>query len=709
MTAATRQALVRLLVYCSVAGLLLAGVLLPLVGGAGLFARGATVTFNNLPADLKAPPPPERSRLLAADGSTIAEFFTEDRVNVPLSQVAPIMQKAIIAIEDIRFFNHGAVDLQGTMRAALTNLGKGQTTQGGSTLTQQYVKNVLVAAGDKHATTDSIARKVREARYAIALEHKLTKEQILERYLNIVYFGEGAYGVESAAHRYFGVSAAKLTLAQSATLAGLVQSPSDYDPVHNETAAKARRDEVLDRMQAAGFITPANHKVASAAPLGVHLRAPTFGCETSSAPFFCDWVHQLILADKRFGANVAEREQALMTGGLTIRTTLRPTVQRAAQRAVDHVVPAGGRVATAVVVVQPGTGADLGMAVDRRYGSRHGQTRLNFAAGGQSGFQAGSTFKLFTLAAAVEHSLPLSTTFQAPPHLTIPAGDMHDCAGDGLSEWKVSNAEDSEGGTFGLVRGTWESVNTYFAQLERKVGVCAAWKLVNSMGITELATGKPADQVPSFTLGADDTSPLQVAGAYATVAARGMFCAPYGVVSVTTADGSSREKHASACQRVMSTDTADTVTSVLRGVIDGPDSSRTGASASIGRPAAGKTGTTESFGAAWFSGFTPQMAASVWVGDPRGNSHPLTDVTVNGRFYSHVFGADLPASVWRETMSGALKGLPALNFSGAGAQVASDVMSGTGGHSGKHHRAPAPPPPAPPAHQRPPKHGHGHH
>src|SRR5207245_1501273 len=218
VTPAQRQALVRLLVYCSVAGLLLAGVLLPFVGGAGLFARGATVSFNNLPADLKAPPPPERSRLLAADGSTLAEFFTEDRVNVPLAQVAPIMQKAIIAIEDIRFFSHGAVDLQGTMRAALTNLGKGQTTQGGSTLTQQYVKNVLVSAGDKQATTDTLARKVREARYAIALEHKLTKEQILERYLNIVYFGEGAYGVESAAHRYFGVSASKLTLAQSVLL-----------------------------------------------------------------------------------------------------------------------------------------------------------------------------------------------------------------------------------------------------------------------------------------------------------------------------------------------------------------------------------------------------------------------------------------------------------------------------------------------------------
>jgi membrane peptidoglycan carboxypeptidase len=707
VTAAQRQAVVRLLVLCSAAGLVLAGVLLPLVGGAGLFARGATVTFNNLPADLKAPPPPERSRLLAADGSTIAEFFTQDRVNVPLAKVAPIMQKAIIAIEDTRFFSHGAVDLQGTVRAALTNLGKGQTAQGGSTLTQQYVKNVLVAAGDKTATADSLARKVREARYAIALEHKLTKTQILERYLNIVYFGEGAYGVESAAHRYFGVSAAQLTLPQAALLAGLVQSPSQYDPLHNPDGAKQRRDEVLNRMRSANFVNEAQRQAASAAPLGAQLHAPTFGCETSSAPFFCDWVHQLILADKQFGANVAEREQALMTGGLTIRTTLQPKVQRAAQKAVMHVVPDGSRVATAVVVVQPGNGAVLGMAVDRRYGSHAGQTRLNFATGGQSGFQAGSTFKLFTLAAAIDHGLPLSTTFHAPPKMTIPAGDMHDCAGDGLSEWKVGNAEDGEGGTFGMVRGTWESVNTYFAQLERKVGVCPAWKLANSMGITELSTGKPAAQVPSFTLGADDTSPLQVAGAYAAVAARGMFCAPYGVVSVSGADGGLREKHPSDCHRVMSTDTADVVTSVLRGVIDGPDGSRTGASASIGRPAAGKTGTTESFGAAWFSGFTPQMAASVWVGDPRGISHPLRDVTVNGRFYSHVYGADLPAAVWKSTMSGALRGVPVENFSGAGASVAADVMAGASGGGG-HHGAPTGAPAPPAAHQRPPK-KHGHH
>ena len=696
MTPRFRQLTVRLLAFSAAAGLVLAGVLLPVVGGVGLFARGAAGSFDSLPSGLKLPAPPEGSRLVAADGSTIAQFFSQDRVNVSLDRVAPVMQKAIVAIEDVRFFSHGAVDLQGTVRAALTNLGSGTTAQGGSTLTQQYVKNVLVYSGDRSAANDTLARKVREARYAVALERKLTKAQILERYLNIVYFGEGAYGVQSAAHRYFGIDASALTTPQSALLAGLVQSPSDYDPVRAPRAAVTRRAEVLQRMQAAGFITAAEMRKATTAPLGLHIRAQRFGCESSYAPFFCDWVHSQVLHDPRFGTDPAARERTLMTGGLTIRTTLVPRVQHAAQLAVDHVVPPGGRVATAVVAEQPGTGAVLAMAVDRRYGSARGETRVNLATGGQSGFPAGSTFKLFTLAAAVQAGLPLSTTFNAPPHLSISAGDLHNCSGQALGSWNVGNAEDGEGGTFGLVRATWESVNTYFAQLEKKVGVCAAWRMATKMGITEISTGKPAAQVPSFTLGADDTSPLQVASAYAAVAAHGSYCPPYGIESVTGID----LRHKRNCRQVMSRATADTVTSVLRGVIDGPDPHRTGAAAGIGRPAAGKTGTTESFGTAWFSGYTPQLAASVWVGDPRGITHPLRDVTVNGHFYAQVFGADLPASVWKTTMRAALAGAPIENFTGAGSHVAADVMIAPKGPA---RPARKPTQPAPPG-----KKHHGH-
>src|SRR3954454_20080226 len=600
---------------CTVLGLVVAGILLPVVGGPGLFARAVSDSWGDLPATLRMPPPPERSRIVAGDGSTIASFFTQDRVNVPLRKVAPVMQRAIVAIEDARFFDHGGVDLRGTLRAAATDVGNGGTVQGGSTLTQQYVKNALLDAGQREAAAGTLARKLREARYAIELEKHLSKQQILERYLNIVYFGEGAYGVESAARRYFGVHASQLNVQQSALLAGLVQSPTEDDPVRHPHAARLRRDTVLARMAEVRAVPVFAAKQAAERPLSVHLNESAVGCESSREPFYCDYVHRLLLADPRLGANPAAREKALMTSGLTIQTAMDPAAQKAAQRAVNAVVPVGSRVATAVDVVQPGTGAVVAMAVDRRYGShtRRHETRLNLALGGQSGFQAGSTFKLFTLAAAVNKHVPLSQTFHAPSVMRFDGG-FRGCGGVNLGGWKpVHNAEDGEGGTFGLVRATWESVNTYFAQLERKVGVCAPWRLAKQMGIREVLTGKPVAQVPAFTLGVADTSPLHVADAYATLAARGVFCEPFPVLAIRAANGKVIEAHRghAGCSRVLPRWAADRTTSILRGVIDGPDPSRSGAAASIGRPAAGKTGPTDDFAAAWFSGHAPQLAPSV--------------------------------------------------------------------------------------------------
>src|SRR3954447_7605866 len=285
----TGPPLARLLVLCAVAGLTLAGIAIPFVGGLGLFARAATTSFDNLPENLAAPPPPQRSRLLDADGSVIATFFRQDRVSVPLEQISPAMQHAIVAIEDARFFDHGAIDVKGTLRAALTDLGHGGTVQGGSTLTQQYVKNVLVYADDdSHATDDSLQRKMREARYAIGVEKRLTKPQILDRYLNIVYFGEGAYGVQAAARRYFSTDAADLTLPQSALLAGLVQSPTDYDPLRRPAAARARRDTVLERMAQVGMAGRGQTGRAEARGLGLHLSLSPSGCQAGGAAFFCD-------------------------------------------------------------------------------------------------------------------------------------------------------------------------------------------------------------------------------------------------------------------------------------------------------------------------------------------------------------------------------------------------------------------------------------
>jgi membrane peptidoglycan carboxypeptidase len=670
----TAPPVTRLLILCVAAGITLAAILLPVVGGLGVFARSATRSFDDLPSVLKAPPPPQRTRVVAKDGSTIATFYAQNRVVVPLDQISTPMQKAIVAIEDARFFEHGAIDLKGTIRAAATDVNSGQAAQGGSTLTQQYVKNVLLySANDKTATDDSISRKLREARFAIGVEKRLTKDEILSRYLNLVYFGEGAYGVEAAAKRYFGIHAAELNLTQSAMLAGLVQSPTVYDPIRHKRAAIARRATVLKQMAKVHDISPTTASDLAASPLGLHQTHVGDGCDASTAPFFCDYVHRQVLADKTLGRTKQARERVLMTGGLTIQTTLDPQAQQAAQHAVDSVVPPSSRIATATVSVKPGDGGVEAMAVDRTYGSKEkkNQTTVNLALGGSSGFQAGSTFKMFTLAAALAKNVPLSQTFYSPPQVHL--SGFHGCNHTPLGSWAPKNAEDGEGGTFGLVRATWESVNTYFAQLERKVGVCAPWRLAKKMGITEITTGGPPAQVPAFTLGSDDTSPLQVSAAYATLPANGRYCKPYSVSKISLPSGHVIENNHPDCKRVMSEHTAQLTTSILRGVIDGPDSARTGASATLGRPAAGKTGTTDSFAAAWFTGFTPQLATSVWVGDPRGGaSHPLTNLSVGGRFYSHVYGADLPASVWKATMLGALSGEPELNFSGVASSVARD-------------------------------------
>ena len=706
-----RRSLTSLVLLCVACGVTLAGMALPAVAGLGLLTRSATDSFEDLPSALNAPPPPQRTRILAADGTPIASFFEQDRVVVPLTKMSPSIQRAIVAIEDSRFFEHGALDLKGTMRAAATDLGSGSAVQGGSTLTQQYVKNVLLyTAHDKAATTDTLRRKLQEARYAIGVEKKLTKNQILAGYLNLVFFGEGAYGVEAAAHRYFGESASQLTVPQAALLAGLVQAPEDYDPIMHPVEALARRNVVLNRMAQVGDLTPAEASAATATPLGLHPTLEPQGCDNSRAPFFCDYIRRELLMDPRLGSTFAARERALMNGGLTIRTTLDPKAQHAAQQAVDNVVPVSSRVAASVVSVQPNDGGVEAMAVDRPFGGGKGQTRVNLALGGSSGFQAGSTFKMFTLAAAIEHHVPLSQTYYAPPKINLTG--FTGCNGSALGSWSPKNAEDGEGGTFGLVRATWESVNTYFAQLERQVGVCAPWRLATQMGISEISTGNAPAQVPAFTLGTDDTSPLQVAAAYATLAANGNFCAPYGIASITDARGHVLDHGGRQCHQVMSATTAQTVTSILRGVIDGPDPLRTGASASIGRPAAGKTGTTDSFAAAWFTGFTPQLATSVWVGDPRGGAaYPLVDVSVAGRYYSHVFGADLPASIWKATMLGALSGVPVQNFDGIAATTAVDRRYVP------HHSAPKPakhqanhnqPGLVPPGHKKPPPKPHQH-
>jgi membrane peptidoglycan carboxypeptidase len=658
-----------------IAGVLTALLALPYVLMGGLSVRAANHGLQALPPDLVTSALPQASVILAADGSKLATFYYENRVEVPLAQVAPIMRKAIVAIEDSRFYEHGALDVKGTIRAVIANLRAGSVIQGGSTLSQQYVKNALAEMADtpaerRNALEATPGRKLRELRYAVGLEKKFTKDQILERYLNIAYFGDGAYGVEAAARHYFGTHASRLDLAQSAMLAGIVRSPATYNPHLHPKRGRERRDTVLARMLQLKVITPAAAAAARARPVALKITRTPNGCVTSSAPFFCDYVQRDILGNPVFGKTLRQRRALLQRGGLEIHTTLDPRMQKAAQKAVNRYVPpknSSGK-AAAEVLVRPGTGEITAMAIDRKLGdsSKRGMMWVNLAAdsdhGSSLGMQAGSTFKVFTLAEALRQDMAFGDKLFAPKEF-VPTG-FHDCAGHRVGDTTaLGNAGDGEGGKeFTLVTGTWHSVNTFFLELERKVGLCETYKMATRLGMRK-ATGGKLEQYPSFTLGFNTVSPVRLAAAYAAFGARGRYCSPIAITSIGSPRGPIGVPSAH-CHQAIDSDIADAVNHVLSGVL----TKGTAKGNEIGRPAAGKTGTVDNFSSAWFAGYTPDMASAVWVGDPRGGyKHPLRDVCLgDGGCFAQVYGADIPAPIWRDTMTAALSGVPEHAFGAPG-------------------------------------------
>lgn len=709
-------AAVGLIGTAGLAGVIAAAMAMPAVGTAGVTARNAARGFNDLPSNLTIPPLPQRSRILASDGSTIATFYYENRRSVPLKQVAPVMRKAIVAIEDSRFYSHGGLDLKGTLRALVNDTSGDEGRQGGSTLTQQYVKNVLVeqagqqvwaatrqvktakaelaamskGSDKKHKTAatnklnaakkrlhnaqdaenkahaPTVARKLRELRYAINVEKKYSKNTILERYLNIAYFGDGAYGIEAAAEHYFGVHANKLDLKQAATLAGIVRNPYKFAPTLNPKSATQRRNTVLMRMAQLHEVSQKKANKLSHQKLALHPHKEANGCKASNAPFFCDYVLDEIQSDPVFkGKGV----QLLLNGGLTVKTTLNVRMQHAAQHAVDRYVPPDNHYnpqkAAAEAIVHPGFGTIKAMAVDRMFGpdSKKGTTSVNFASdadhGGSHGFQAGSTFKLFTLVAALKQGMGFGTGFHSPQHMTL--SGYKDCAGNPTAKWPVHNAGDSEAGNFDMRQGTAKSVNTYFAQLEKKAGLCKVVKAAKELGIHR-ADGGDLQQVPTFTLGVNEVSPLDVANAYATVAARGIYCKPIAIASITDHNGKHIKVPSAKCHRAISKSVADAATYLLRGTLR---AGGTGAADSIGRPAAAKTGTADDEVSSFFAGFTPQLAAAVWMGTPVDPFHHPMDhgLCLGGTCYgTPIYGATIAGKIWQSSMEHSLAGLPAENF-----------------------------------------------
>jgi membrane peptidoglycan carboxypeptidase len=692
--------LVMFVVVSVLAGVLVAGLFIPFAGMAGVTSNAAATELKSLPAELATPAPATRSKVLMGNGKTLAYFYDENRVPVKLKSIAPIMRTAQIAIEDHRFYEHGALDFKGTMRALVRNSAAGGTTQGGSSITQQYVKMVQIeqcqAKGDTQCVRDAqaptVQRKIRELRYAIAMEKKFTKDEILERYLNIAYYGAGAYGVEAAAKHYFSTKASELTLPQAAMLAGLVQNPDTNNPVRNASAALERRDVVLNRMVELKLITLDQAKEAKQAGFDQKDVTKTRnGCVGTRYPFLCDYVRRTLLNTPSLGKTEDDRENMINRGGLVIQTAIDPKTQDLAQKKVSSVVGPRDPVISTMNMIQPGTGLIIAMAQSRPVmgnNAKKGQTYWNLAAepamGGIQGYQAGSTFKLFTLAAALEKGIPISKKFNAKSPLSFTGRRFTSCRGRERvwDRWVVRNAV-GHSKTIGMMEAAQFSVNTYFIQLELATGMCRVTKMAARTGVKVGARiGQPPVDIvkefqdkPSFTLGTVEVSPLSMAEAYATFAARGIHCDPIIVSKITTRSGKNLDVPDANCRRVVDKDVADGVNKVLKSVVD----KGTGKRAKIydGRAIAGKTGTIDSNEAVWFAGYTPEIAGVAMIsvdntkkpfikrgagyyrrGGVKGYRVPSTGVYLEGSG-----SGDAGMKIWKPVMQRYFQQIPKTGFS----------------------------------------------
>jgi penicillin-binding protein 1A len=567
----------------------------------------------------------QNSFLYAADGSLLGSVpSATNRQPLSLWATSRWLPKATVAIEDRRFYQHGGLDYRAILRAAVADVEAGHITEGGSTITQQLVRNLYI--GDPQRT---FSRKIEEACLANKLAGRWSKNQILAAYLNEVFYGQQAYGAQAAAETYFSRPARSLTLPQAALLAGLPQSPTDYDPIADPAAALARRNEVLGAMLTNRAITAAEYTWAVRTPLGLR---PGVLYSDIRHPNFFGWAEQQLV--KLYGRRRVE------AGGLRVKTTIEPTLQTAGLDAITHHLTHADDPAASIVAIDPWTGA-----VEAMVNYLPDGRKLQFNLATQSGRQAGSSFKPFVLATAFNQGISPFTYFSGPSSLTIP--DPR-CSTNGVL-WDVHNNADESEGTMNLIDATTYSVNTIFAQLADKVGPSNIVPVAHRMGITT-----PLQSVCSLPLGTQAVNPLEMTDAYATFARRGIHHAPQAISLVRGPRGVVLGKLDTHGARAIPAETADLVTYVLQNVVK----SGTGTAAALSdRPVAGKTGTAENYVDAWFCGYVPQLATCVWVGYP-GRELPL----VNVEGLPAVFGGTLPAEIWHDFMTAALAHVPPAGF-----------------------------------------------
>ena len=661
------QLLALLLAFLSVSslmGVVTAGMLVPIAGPTALAAKSVPSVFNELPGDLQTVAPAEESQLLDSSGGVIAHFYDKQRIVVPSANIADVMKKAIVAIEDKRFYEHNGVDATGIARAFVTNLGD-SGRQGASTITQQYVRNSLAERGYLEGDADQVSaateqtteRKLREIKYALALEKTQSKDEILTGYLNIAPFGPITYGVEAASQRYFSKSASELNYLEAALLAGLVQSPVQYDPLTHPEAAQERRDTVLATMLDQGVITQEEYDegVATTVDSMLHPTVSSEGCSgaESSKAYFCDYVLSQFLEDPTFGATRIERERLLKTQGITIRTTLDSAKQDAAYASLTNAIPVGDAsgLNDALVSLDPRTGKVLAMAQNTTYGIEAGQTMSNYAADGN--FQVGSTFKVFTLLQWFKEGHSAYETVGSA-NTFYPNGAFK-CDGRSITtEGYQVNDLAGKTGTMNVVRATGQSVNQAFVNMASRVDFCSIFQTAYDMGITE--DGEVPAPFPANILGSVSSSPLHMASVFATIANSGQQCKPQSIESVTDRDENVLKEFAADCKEVISPDLANKTAALLTA---SAGQYYTSTRLGDGRPFAAKSGTTDGHANTWLTGFTPSLATSVWVGHGDNSSQEVSGVVINGVYHSEIFGETyVGQNIWAPYMTQALAGTP---------------------------------------------------
>jgi membrane peptidoglycan carboxypeptidase len=686
-------AIVGFVVFSVLAGFLAAAIVLPGAAVAGSAVKGTIEMFDSLPAELEFKGLPQQSNIYASDTTTlIATFYVQNRVVVPLEEISTYMQKAIVAIEDKRFWEHNGVDGEGLLRAIVHNVSTGET-QGASTLTQQLVKNMLVNAAIeaddqeavKAATEATAARKLGEARRALALEEKYNaelgdtctddpkvdcgKEQVLEQYLNVAQFGTSVYGVESAALLYFNKHAKDLNAVEAATIAGITQNPYKWDPQRFPENAQIRRDTVLSVMRDLGpekGITEAEYQEAIAMPIAdtLHINPPKFSCVASpDAPFFCDYVTKVIMNDPFFEGKGKE----YLYYGANIVTTLDINMQRIAnQELVSSIPPADPMgIANALVALNPKNGHILVMSQNTTFNpaadNQPGETSINYSVdreyGGSRGFSPGSTFKVVILADWLEtgHGLNqiVNGSVRSWPSDSWTASCIGPAPFAGQAAWTPENVGGVVSEQRTVLSATVDSVNTAFAAITNQLDLCGIEKMAARLGFKR-ADGMPFETVPSVTLGTNNASPLTMAVVGATIANDGVRCEPRSIVSITKLDGTTIPVPLDSCTKVIEPQYAQGVQFAMTQVVD--YGSGEAAKLKGGRIAAGKTGSSQNNSHAWFLGFTPQVVAVTWMGNPDVDIR-MQYITINGKFYKRVGGGTLPALTWKHFMDRALEGL----------------------------------------------------